>query len=234
MSRSFVRVVLAVVAIVCVASLMASAQTTTTKTEKAFEIIAVNGNTLVVKLPEGTRELTVPEDFTLTVDGKPVAVKDLTPGMKGTATITTTTKLVPVVVTEIKDGTVMKAMGTTVVVQTADGIKMFSQGDLDKRGVEIFKDGKVAEVSDLRQGDKLSAMIVTTHPPKLVTEKQVAALTEKKPAVAKTPAGTPPETGKAPTAEKLPKTAGPLPLLALAGILSTLTGAGLTLRRRLS
>jgi hypothetical protein len=45
---------------------------TTTATEtKAFEIVAVDGNTLVVKLPEGTREIKVPADFQLMVDAKP-------------------------------------------------------------------------------------------------------------------------------------------------------------------
>jgi hypothetical protein len=45
------------------------AQTTsTTLTEnKKFEVISVDGNTLVVKLPEGTREISVPDDFKFTV-----------------------------------------------------------------------------------------------------------------------------------------------------------------------
>jgi hypothetical protein len=43
----------------------------------------VDGNTLVVKLPEGTREISVPDDFKFIVDGQPMTVKELKPGMSG-------------------------------------------------------------------------------------------------------------------------------------------------------
>ena len=42
---------------------------TSTQT-KNFEIIAVDGNKLVVRLPEGTKELTVPDDFRFIVNGQ--------------------------------------------------------------------------------------------------------------------------------------------------------------------
>jgi hypothetical protein len=86
------------------------AQTTTTSETKKFQVIAVEGNQLVVKLPEGTRELTVPEDFRFNVNGQMLSVHDLKPGMAGTATITTRTTSVPVTVTEVKNGTVAKAL----------------------------------------------------------------------------------------------------------------------------
>jgi hypothetical protein len=39
-----------------------SAQTASTSTEvKKFEVIAVDGNDLVVRLPEGTRQINVPQ-----------------------------------------------------------------------------------------------------------------------------------------------------------------------------
>ena len=70
----------------------ASAQSTMTSTRTMqFEIVSVNGNILVVKGPEGAREITVPQDFRFTVDGKPLAVSQLKPGMSGTATVTSTT-----------------------------------------------------------------------------------------------------------------------------------------------
>ena len=78
------------------------AQTTTTSRESNFEIIAVDGNYLVVRDQNGTRELTVPPDFRFTVDGKSLAVSDLHAGMKGTAVVTTTTTQRPVYVTTIK------------------------------------------------------------------------------------------------------------------------------------
>jgi len=224
--RSVRLIVLAVVGVVSLGAALASAQTSTT--DKAFEVVAVNGSKLVVKLPEGTREITVPDGFMFTVDGKQVPVSGLTPGMKGTATITTTTKTVPVTVTEVKDGTVTKAMGSTIVVQTADGYKMFTEGALDKRGVTILKDGQPANIADLRPGDKLSATIITSLPPKTVTEKEVNATTTK--ATAAAPAassGATPSEGAA-----LPKTASPLPLLALASLLCAALGGALTARRR--
>ena len=45
----------------------------------------------------------------MTVDGKKMAVAELKPGMKGTATVTTTTTSKPVFVTEVKEGVVLDA-----------------------------------------------------------------------------------------------------------------------------
>src|SRR6516165_5543622 len=94
----------------------ASAQETTTKKTDSvhFEVIGVQGNTVTVKTREqGAREVTVDDNFRFTVDGAPVGVHELKPGMKGTATITTTTTYTPVVVTEVKEGTVQKVVGNS-------------------------------------------------------------------------------------------------------------------------
>jgi hypothetical protein len=174
MFRQSCRVVLAAAALGCFAA-TAAAQVSTSRATKTFEVIAVDGNHLVVRLPEGTRELTVPADFRFNVDGRDMSVADLKPGMKGTATITTTTTVTPVTVTEIKNGTVMQASGSSITVRTDNGIKMFTENDVAKRGVKIMRDGEPAALSDFHSGDKLTATIVTTHPPKVMTEKQVQA-----------------------------------------------------------
>jgi hypothetical protein len=156
-------------------SAVVSAQTTTSSETKKFEVIAVDGNQLVVTLPEGTREIAVPPGFMFTVDGKQLSVQQLKPGMAGTATITRSTTVTPVSATEVKNGTVVQASGVSIIVRTDEGYKMFTQGDVDKRGVKIMRGGQPATVSDFRPGDQLSAVIVTSLPPRVVTEQEVNA-----------------------------------------------------------
>src|SRR6185436_14852350 len=110
--------VVAIAAVFCLTAVPAPAQTTTSSQTKTFEVLAVDGNQLDVRLPEGTRSLTVPDDFRFTVDGKQLSVHELIPGMKGTATITTRTTITPVSVTEVKSGTVVVRSGSTIIVRT--------------------------------------------------------------------------------------------------------------------
>jgi len=164
--------------------------------------------------------------------------------MKGTATITTTTTSTPVSVTQIRDGVVMQKTGNSIVVRSADGIKMFSEGDAAQRGVRILRDGQSLAFSDLNVGDHLTATIVTTHPPKIMTRQQVAASMSSAPAPMTTPraetptrmaAATPVAAPSAPDAapeRQLPKTASSLPLIALLGAGSTMLGLTLTVLRR--
>jgi hypothetical protein len=249
------RVVLAA-AVVCLTAAVSLAQpsTSTSTATKAFEVLAVTGNTLDVKLPEGTRELTVPDDFRFTVNGQQLSVHELKAGMKGTATITTKTTVTPVTVTEVKNGTVMQRSGSSIIVRTDEGIKMFSQGDVDKRGVKMVKDGQPAELTDFREGDRLSATIITSRPPKVMTEQQVNATLAKGGAAsggaapaagARASSSSASRQGQAPQAtgtgssasagaapKKLPKTASSWPLLALASIVSLVMAFALMIARR--
>ena len=92
-----------VAATLALAAGAAQAQTTTTKV-KSFEIISVDGNDVVVKEADGAHEYTLPADFRFTVGDKQVPLADIKPGMKGKATITTTTTEKTVYVTEVKNG----------------------------------------------------------------------------------------------------------------------------------
>ena len=257
MSRSMSGVVLAAAAVWLIA-VAAPAQTTTSSETKNFEVLAVDGNQLDVRLPEGTKELNVPDDFRFTVNGQQLSVHQLKVGMKGTATITTRTTLVPVTVTEIKNGTVVVKSGAGIIVRTAEGVKSFSQSDVDKRGVKIVRDGKFVEVAELREGDRLSATIITSLPPKVLTDKEVnatlaaapaatrsaasssASTRSAAPAAAPAPAATtaraePPASSaqaSTPAAKTLPKTASSWPLVALASLLSLAMGLALTVWRR--
>ena len=245
MVRTISRVCLVAIVLALTAAVSQAQQSTTSTQTKKFEVLAVDGSQLVVKLPEGTRELTVPDDFRFTVDGRELSVRELKPGMKGTATITTRTTVTPVTVTEVKNGTVMQAGGGSILVRTDQGFKMFTQGDVDKRGVKILRDGQPAQISDFRENDRLTATIITSKPPKIMTERQVNA-TLAKPAVATATSGTSaatraaapaastpaaePSTGAAP--RKLPKTASAWPMLWGATLLSLAMGLALTIRRR--
>jgi len=116
MSRSIGRVILAA-ALVYATGVAAQGQETTSATAtKTFEVIAVNGNQLVVNLPEGTREMSVPDDFRFIINGQPMSVHQLKAGMKGTATITTRTTTTPVTITEVRNGTVVKRTGESLLV----------------------------------------------------------------------------------------------------------------------
>jgi len=121
-------------------------------------------------------------------------------------------------------------------------------------------DGKPRAVNELHEGNKLTATIITTKPPSIVTEKEVQATLAKtgaapaaaaaaapapapapapRPAPAPSaaaqaapPAAAPAQKPVATTARKLPSTAGPLPTVALAGLISLAIGAFATRRRR--
>jgi hypothetical protein len=224
----------------CMVSLVesnGSAQQTTASTEvKQFEIVSVDGNRVVVKGDQGAREITVPDDFKLTVDGQPVSVRDLKPGMKGTATITTTTTSTPVHVTEVRNGEVMQKTGNSIIVRGPNGIQMFTQGDVAKRGVKIMKDGRPIDITELNQGDRLTATIVTEGPPKVMTERQVQAnlSSPAAPAAQAAPpaAATPPAGTAATSGRRLPRTASALPVVGLLGAASLAVALILTARRR--
>jgi LPXTG-motif cell wall-anchored protein len=148
---------------------------------------------------------------------------------------------------------VVHALGQSIIVRTAEGeVKQFTQSDIDKRGVKIMREGKPAGISDFRANDRLTATIITSKPPHVMTEREVQATLAKSGAAAEAGAGAPaaaappapstaPTAGAAPSSSastvgsaprKLPKTASPLPVIGLTGLVSLLAGLGLTVRRR--
>ena len=257
MSRSLTGIAMAA-AVVWLTAGAAMAQTTTSSQTKTFEVLAVTGNTLDVNLPEGQREITVPDDFRFTVNGQQLSVHQLKVGMKGTATITTTTTVTPVTVTEVRNGTVVVRSSAGIIVRTDDGVKSFTQSDVDKRGVKIVRDGKPVQISQLREGDRLSALIITSLPPKVMTQQEVdATLATARAATggstAAAPAASAPARSAAPAsnaalsssgsssgaaapaggASTLPKTASSWPLVGLVSVLSLVAGFALMITRRL-
>ncbi len=247
MARQLKRVVLAVSTLLCLSVVVSAQQTTTSTQTKTFEVISVDGNELVVRLPEGTRQITVPANFMFDVDGRQLSVQELKAGMKGTAQITSTTTVTPVTVTEVKNGTVMQASGSSLIVRTDDGIKMFSPGDVEKRNVKLSRDGQPLDFSSLHSGDKLTATIVTTYPPKVVTEKQVQATLAREGGApvgaeasgaeigggaAATPATGTSGSASAASPRSLPRTASQAPLIELIALMSLAVAVVLTCTRR--
>jgi LPXTG-motif cell wall-anchored protein len=230
------------------ATVSAGQTSSTSSRTTAFEVLAVDGNHLVVRTPSGTKEHQVPEDFRFTVDGQQLSVHQLKPGMKGTATITTTVTTKPVSVTEVRNGVVMKKVGNSVIVRTDDGIKMFAEGDVARRNMRIMRDGQPLDFNDLNENDRLTAVIITEKPPQMMTEQQVtatlargggAAPAARAPSAAAGSPTTPASTSAsaAPvggSARTLPKTASQVPLMALAGCVLLAVGGVLTLRRKLA
>src|SRR5262249_5788205 len=121
-------------------------------------------------------------------------------------------------------------------------------------GVKIYRSGEPAQLSDFRKGDTLTATIVTSRPPRVVTEKQVeatlahnAAATKAggsaaaarsaasgeaaRQASAECASGTS-GSGATKTARKLPKTASSGPLVGVTGAVLLILGGALTMRRR--
>jgi len=177
--------------------------TTTTQTSEVikFEVISVDGNSLVVSDQTGTREVTVPDDFRFTVDGKSMSVHELTPGMKGTAQVTTTTVIRPVYVTTIKKGTVIRRVPNAVYVKTEDGnTRKFTKDEVEKRGIKIIMNGRPAILADLKADDTLSATIITSGPPEVLTAKEVQVVLD-------TPEPTPAEVIAAESAAAAPEPA---------------------------
>jgi hypothetical protein len=249
-----VRSVLIVAVGIAIASLAGAttwAQTTGTEV-KQFQIVSVDGNRVVVIGENGVaQEIVVPSDFRLTVDGQPVSVSQLKPGMRGTARITTTTTVTPVTVTEIKKGRVLKVSGNTIIVRLEDGSnKMFTEAEASKRGVKINRpDGTPMTFSDLREGYDLAATIVTAKPPQILTQREVDAAMKSlpssgasgapaartasaEPAAAPRPAAGASAPSAAPAARTLPKTASPLPLFGLVGSAALTLAFVLRARRR--
>ncbi len=190
-------------ALALLSPIASQAQTTVTNRESNFEIIAVDGNKLVVRDQLGTRELTVPPDFRFTVNGKSLAVSDLHAGMKGTAVVTTTTIQRPVYVTTIKQGTVIYQTARSIQIKEDNGqVRKFTQNDVDARGIRLYMGDKPIFVSELKPGDRVTATIVSDGKPEILTSQEVnaqlaaepvaaAPAPEPEPAAAETPAAAP-------------------------------------------
>jgi LPXTG-motif cell wall-anchored protein len=223
---------------------------TVTTQEMKGTVMYVEGNNLVVKMSDGEIKTfnNVPDSRKAIIDGKEVGVRDLKPGTKLTATITTTTTPVTVRTTTVGSGRVWYVAGTTVILTLPNG---------ENRQYKVTPDykftvgGKPATVFDLRKGMVVSAQKIVEAPTVEITSgtkvvgeapapppaRMAAAEPAPAPAAAPVAEPAPAPVAAAPAAEpapakKLPKTGSPVPLMGLLGLLFVGGSYGIRLIRR--
>ena len=210
----------------------------TTKQLKG-EVVYVEGNDLVVKMASGAiKTFRVPEERKFIIDGKELSVHELKPGTKLTATVTTTTTPVTVRTTTVGSGKVWYAAGNNVILTLPNGE---NKQYIVKDDVKFMVNGSPATVFELRKGMTVSAEKIVEEPKvEVATDSQVVGHAPSMTAPAKVPAKmtsaapqAPAPTSEAaaapaaPAKAKLPKTASPLPLVGLLGLLSVAASLGL-------
>ncbi len=208
------------------------------------EVVYVSGNDLVVKMEDGSLQhfSNVPDDRTVTVDGKQLNVHQLQPGMKlERQTVTTST---PRMVTTIETvtGKVWNVMPPTSVTLTLENGK--NQTFKIPKGQKFTIDGQTVDAFALKKGMNVSAQRVTEVPETVVSQEikrsgtmpppppppkaDLPILVVEVPALEEAAATEP-----APT--KLPKTASNLPLIGLLGALfCTISLFSMTIRKVLA
>jgi len=230
------RVVTVMIAVMVLGAVIAAAQATSYEVKRGT-VVQVYGNHLVVKMADGEyRDINVPEGFMFDVNGKNVPISGLVPGTELTATIATTTTPVPVQVTEVKKGYVVKRSGQTIVIKTPDG--KYHQFNKVPENVKLMADGKEVLYNTLQAGQEITAYIVSEGVEE-VTEKEVGiagtapvtAPVKATPAPAPAPKAAPAPKLAAPPAE-LPHTGSSLPLVGLSGLVLLILGIGIAVLRR--
>lgn len=225
----------------CIAfSLPAASQVQTKQTEvhgapahevkiERGEIVYVSGNEAIVKMEDGTlRDFqNIPDSTTVMVDGKPLNVHQLKPGMRvEKQTITTTT---PKVVTTVETvtGTVWQVSPPTSVILTLENGQ--NQKFNIPKGQKFVVNGQETDAFGLKKGMRVSAQRVTEVPENVVTEQVKRTGSAPPPPltpkadlpvlIAAAPEAAAPAPAAAPAAPAtLPKTASELPLIGLLGL----------------
>lgn len=221
--------------------LAAQVQTKTTTSQGAItksvtiergEIAYVRGNTVVVKMENGTLEEfdNVPESLSFTVDGKPVNIRNAQVGMKLEKQTITSSQPQVITTVETVTGKVWRITPPHSVILTLENGEN-QRFDIPE-GQKFMVDGKETDAWGLRKGMTVSAQKVTEVPVTVATREVRRTGTAAIPAptlkrdvpllvVVPVPTAKPPiETAQVeslPT--RLPTTASDIPLLGLLGLM---------------
>jgi hypothetical protein len=204
------------------------------------EVVTVSGNDLVVKMADGTiRHFpNVPESARATVDGQQLGIHDLKPGMKLQRTITTTTTPKTITTVQSVTGKVWHVSPPNSVILTLEDGK--NQKFKIPKNQKFNVDGQMVDAWGLKKGMKIAATRVVEVPVTEVAQSRTVT-GEMPPPPPPPPADVPVlvveevvvpvEVAQAAPAE-LPKTASPLPLIGLLGLLSLASSLGLRAARK--
>lgn len=210
-------------ALLCVAD-AAVAQTVTKVEVRSGILVGKSDHSVFIRGKDGkVLEYQAAPGATAIVDGKEVGLADLKVGTMLSATWETTEMPVEVVTYTVREGEVVKVEGSNLTWKEKGALHTKTI----PKGFRFQLEGREVPVTDLKPGMKLSTTIVTTDAAMVTETKRAGSV------VGSTahPRAAAPAAEPAPQ-KKLPKTAGPLPLLALIGAASLAAGAGLRAYRR--
>ena len=136
------------------------------------EVVAVDGNELIVKMEDGSiRHFpNVPESVKITVDGKQLGIHDLKPGMKLQRTITTTTTPQTVTTIQTVTGKVwFIAPPNSVILTLENGTNQQFKIPQDQK---FNVDGKMVDAFGLKKGMKVTATKIVEVPSTIATREK--------------------------------------------------------------
>ncbi len=234
-----------------VTSTRAQVQTSTTTTQhpstrevtvEHAEVLAVEGNDLLLKMDDGSiRHIpNVPESDKVEVDGRQLGIHDLKPGMKLQHTLTVTTT--PQVVTTVQTVT-GKVWHVTpplsVILTLEDGTHQSFKIPKDQK---FNVQGTMTDAWGLKKGMVVTATKIVEVPETVVAHerKMTGSMPPPPPAppadvpilvVVSQPTPATTTSAEASAPEKLPKTASELPLVGLLGLLCIFASFGVRFLR---
>jgi hypothetical protein len=176
------------------------------------EVMAVEGNDLIVKMENGSvRHFeNIPESAKVTVDGRLLGVHDLRPGMKLQRTITTTTT--PQLVTTIQSVTGKVwyiAAPSTVILTLENGTNQSFKIPKDQK---FNVDGQMVDAFGLKKGMMVTATKIVEVPISIVSQdRNVTGTMPPMPAVSQAPAAAPASLEKVAIASEEKSASAPAP-----------------------